>query len=64
MDTVPEFHAEAPQSTASKGLAQDPYVAARAGMICMVYMRVYIYMCIYVYICVYMRRELRSLRLR
>src|SRR6218665_2315653 len=26
--TVSEFHAEAPQSTASKGLAQGPYVAA------------------------------------
>src|SRR6218665_1622294 len=30
-DTVPEFHAEAPQATVSKELAQDPYVAARAG---------------------------------
>ena len=30
-DTVPEFHTEAPQSTASEGLAQGPYVAARAG---------------------------------
>jgi len=30
-DTVPEFHAEAPQATASYGLAQGPYVAARAG---------------------------------
>src|SRR6218665_531693 len=30
-DTVSEFHAEAPQATASEGLAQDPYVAARAG---------------------------------
>ena len=26
-----EFHAEAPQATASEGLAQGPYVAARAG---------------------------------
>ena len=25
-----EFHAEAPQATASEGLAQGPYVAARA----------------------------------
>ena len=31
MDTVSEFHAEAPQATAGKGLAQGPYVAARAG---------------------------------
>jgi len=30
MDTVSEFHAEVPQATASKGLAQGPYVAARA----------------------------------
>src|SRR6218665_2166485 len=30
--SVPEFHAEAPQATVSKGLAQDPYVAARAGV--------------------------------
>jgi len=29
-DTVPEFHAEAPQATVSEGLAQGPYVAARA----------------------------------
>ena len=28
--TVPEFHAEAPQATVSEGLAQGPYVAARA----------------------------------
>ena len=28
-DTVSEFHAEAPQATASEGLAQGPYVAAR-----------------------------------
>jgi len=28
---VPEFHAEAPQETASEGLAQGPYVAAKAG---------------------------------
>jgi len=27
-----EFHAEAPHATASEGLAQDPYVAARAGV--------------------------------
>ena len=26
------FHAEAPQATASEGLAQGPYVAARAGV--------------------------------
>src|SRR6218665_3882869 len=31
MDTVPEFHAEAPQATVSEELAQGPYVAARAG---------------------------------
>ena len=30
LDTVSEFHAEAPQVTASEGLAQGPYVAARA----------------------------------
>ena len=30
-DTVSEFHAEAPQAIASEGLAQGPYVAARAG---------------------------------
>ena len=29
MDTVPEFHAEAPQATMSEGLAQGLYVAAR-----------------------------------
>jgi len=28
---VSEFHAEAPQATASEGFAQGPYVAARAG---------------------------------
>jgi len=32
LDTAPEFHAEAPQATASEGLAQGPYVAARAGV--------------------------------
>ena len=32
MDTVLEFHAEAPQATVSKGLAQGPYVVARAGV--------------------------------
>ena len=32
MDTVPEFHAEAPQATVSQRLAQGPYVAARAGV--------------------------------
>ena len=32
MDTVSEFHAEAPQATASQGLAQGPFVAARAGV--------------------------------
>ena len=31
-DTVPEFHAKAPQATVSEGLAQGPYVAARAGV--------------------------------
>ena len=31
MDTVSEFHAEVPQATASEGLAQGPYVAAREG---------------------------------
>ena len=31
MDTVSEFHAEAPQATASEGLAQGPYMAAKAG---------------------------------
>jgi len=31
-DTVPEFHAEAPQATVSEGLAQGPYVASRAGV--------------------------------
>ena len=30
-DTVLEFHAEAPQATASEGLAQGPYLAARVG---------------------------------
>ena len=30
-DTVSEFHTEAPQATVSEGLAQGPYVAARAG---------------------------------
>jgi len=29
MDTVLEFHAEAPQATASERLAQGPYMAAR-----------------------------------
>jgi len=29
-DTVPNFHAEAPQAAASEILAQGPYVAARA----------------------------------
>ena len=32
MDTAPKFHAEVPQATVSKGLAQGPYVAARAGV--------------------------------
>ena len=31
MDTVSKFHAEAPQPNASEGLAEGPYVAARAG---------------------------------
>ena len=30
-DTVLEFHAEAPQAIASEGLAQGPYMVARAG---------------------------------
>ena len=30
--TVSEFHAEAPQATASEGLAQDLYMATRAGI--------------------------------
>ena len=29
-DTVSEFHDEAPQATTSEGLAQGPYMAARA----------------------------------
>jgi len=29
---VPEFHARAPRATVSEGLAQGPYVAARAGV--------------------------------
>jgi len=33
MDTVPEFHAEAPQAIVSQGLAQGPYVAARTGVV-------------------------------
>src|SRR6218665_2114541 len=32
MNTVPEFYAETPQATASEGLAQGPYMAARAGV--------------------------------
>jgi len=32
MGTVLEFHAEALHSTVSEGLAQGPYVAARAGV--------------------------------
>jgi len=32
MDTVPEFHIEAPQATTSKGLTQGPYMAVRAGV--------------------------------
>src|SRR6218665_3945139 len=31
-DTVPEFHAEAPHATVSEGVAQAPFVAARAGV--------------------------------
>ena len=30
-NTVLEFHVEAPQATASEGLAQGPYMAFRAG---------------------------------
>ena len=29
---MPEFHAGAPQATVSEGLAQGPYVTARAGV--------------------------------
>jgi len=36
-DTVPEFHAQAPQATASERLAQGPYVAAKAGFETMTY---------------------------
>src|SRR6218665_2330472 len=32
MDTVSEVHAETPQPILSEGLAQGPYVAARAGV--------------------------------
>jgi len=32
-NTVPEFHAKAPQTTVSEGLAQGPFVAARAGRV-------------------------------
>ena len=32
MDTVPEFHAEAPEATVSEGFAQGAYVAARTGV--------------------------------
>ena len=32
MNTLPEFHAKAPQAPVSEGLAQDPYVAARVGV--------------------------------
>jgi len=32
MDTVSEFHAEAPQATVSEGLTQGPYVVARVGV--------------------------------
>src|SRR6218665_2448982 len=31
-DTVLELHAEAPQATVSEGLAQGPYLPARAGV--------------------------------
>src|SRR6218665_598289 len=31
-DTVSEFHAEAHRATVGKGLAQGPYMAARAGV--------------------------------
>ena len=30
-DTVPEFHAEAPQATAREGFVPGPYVASREG---------------------------------
>ena len=29
---MPEFHAEAPQATVSEGLAQSPYIPAKAGV--------------------------------
>ena len=29
---MPEYHSEAQQATVSEGLAQGPYVAARAGI--------------------------------
>jgi len=32
MDTVSKFHAKAPQATASEGLAEGHYMAARAGV--------------------------------
>ena len=32
MNTMSEFRAEAPQATASEGLAQSPYMAARVGL--------------------------------
>ena len=32
MDTVVEFNAEASQESVSEGLAQGPYMAARAGV--------------------------------
>src|SRR6218665_1188074 len=35
--TVSEFHVEAPQATASAGLAQGPYVAVRAGFESMIF---------------------------
>src|SRR6218665_756415 len=36
-DTVPEFHTETPQATASEGLARGPYLAARACASCVVW---------------------------
>jgi len=32
MDTVPEFHTEAPQASVSEGLVQGAYTAAREGI--------------------------------
>jgi len=47
-DTVPEFHAEAPQETVSEGLPHGPYVAARAEVECT---HVRMHICTYVCMC-------------